>query len=196
MNHLQTTVAFSVERIRAELLQHTKVPAKLVERALGKLEAQLEAKETKFFSFQGKVEDSREVVDHHTQQSAADKILSAAGVYVKDRDQKPPAPSISLEYDSKTGVYRIIVGDALREMPSPNMETEAAYVEEITQRESPPDGLGRQLVRAEPPMDSTAFSTAEEKPEESPVQVVKMRDLRKGEVPKEVLQALYGKDLR
>lgn len=191
MNNLQTTVAFNVERIRAELLRHTHVPAKLVERALGKLEAQLEAKETKFFSFQGKVEDSREVVDHHTQQSAADKILSAAGVYIKDRDAKPPAPSISLEYDSKTGVYRIIVGDALREAPSPNIETEATYVEQITNPTPIPDGHG--LVRAEssvPPESPTVGNG------EPPVQVVKMRDLQKGEIPKEVLAALYGKGLR
>src|SRR5678815_4872963 len=113
-NQMETTAAFSVDKIRAQLLEDVRPPKDLVKRAFRKLEEQLEAKRTKFFTYRGEVIQQVDVADNNVQQNAADKILSAAGIYARDRDSKPPAPAIAMEYDAVTGVLRLVIGGSVQ----------------------------------------------------------------------------------
>ena len=105
-----TTAAFSVERFRGEMLTRLAVPDDLLQAAINKIHAQLDAKETKFFVYRGEVIEKVEVVDHATQAGAADKILSMAGLYARERDGKPPTPSVAIEVDPITGIVRMVIG--------------------------------------------------------------------------------------
>ncbi len=103
-------LALSVERVRHEMLRGILVPRELVNEALQTTAAKLKAKETKFFSFKGKVIDKVEVEDHGTQLQAADQIFSLAGLYAREREDRSSTPGVALEVDPRTGVVRIIVG--------------------------------------------------------------------------------------
>lgn len=119
-----TTAAFNVEQVRAALYNELEVPRALLRKALAKLDTQLEAKETKFFTFQGQVMEKVEVAALAIQQSAADKILQAAGVYVRQTDNKPTQPVVAVEVDSKTGVIRLVVGSS--SAPGPMLSSDAS----------------------------------------------------------------------
>jgi len=113
-------MALSVEKVRHEMLRGILIPREMVNKALVKTYEQLEAKETKFFSFKGHVVEKREVEDHATQAAAADKIFSLAGLYARERESRNATPGVALEVDPHTGVVRILVGDtmpALAEAP-------------------------------------------------------------------------------
>jgi len=103
-------LALSVERVRHEMLRGILVPREMVNEALAVTAAKLRAKETKFFSFKGRVIDTVQVEDHGTQLAAADQIFSLAGLYARERGDTPATPGVALEVDPRTGVVRIIVG--------------------------------------------------------------------------------------
>src|SRR3990172_8764773 len=81
-------LALSVERVRHEMLRGILVPREMVNEALAVTAAKLRAKETKFFSFKGRVIDTVQVEDHGTQLAAADQILSLAGLYAREREER------------------------------------------------------------------------------------------------------------
>jgi len=83
----------------------------------------LRAKETKFFSFKGRVLDQVEVENHAIQLQAADQIFSLAGLYAREREDQNSTPGVALEVDPTTGVVRIIVGSpiSLNEAQTPEL---------------------------------------------------------------------------
>lgn len=103
-------LALSVEKVRHEMLRGILIPREMVNAALLKTYQQIQAKESKFFSFKGHVTQSIEVDDNTTQSAACDKIFSLAGLYARERDDRTSTPGVALEIDPVTGVVRIIVG--------------------------------------------------------------------------------------
>lgn len=152
------------------MLADLKIPEELLQRAFDKLDRKLEAKETKFFTFRGEVVEKVDVEDHATQLSAVDKILSMAGVYARERDAAPAAPTVAVEVDPVTGVIRLVVG--------PRVALDRATIAE---------GDGDRLQTAMEDSSDTENQT-EEKEEES-VQIVKVR---KGGLPIDIHDALWG----
>ena len=108
----KTSAAFNVERVRAELLSRVSIPDDLLQAAIDSVRKKLNAKETKFFTYQGQVVERVDVEDHATQLSAADKVLSIAGLYARERDQRPATPQVAIEVDPVSGVVRMIIGGA------------------------------------------------------------------------------------
>ena len=102
-------MALSVEKVRHEMLRGILVPRDLVNRALSKTAAKLDAKETKFFSHKGEVVETHEVEDHGIQLQAADQIFSLSGLYARERAPQAQIPSVALEV-SPDGVIRLVVG--------------------------------------------------------------------------------------
>jgi len=120
-------MALSVEKVRHEMLRGILVPRELVNEALKTTASKLHARETKFFSFRGRVTDKRDVDDHAVQLQAADQIFSLAGLYSRERESLRSTPGVALEVDPSTGVIRIVVGvvetqGALPVGPSPAEE--------------------------------------------------------------------------
>lgn len=150
------------------MLADLKIPEELLQRAFDKLDRKLEAKETKFFTFRGEVVEKVDVEDHATQLSAVDKILSMAGVYARERDSAPVAPTVAIEVDPVTGVIRLVVG--------PRVALDRSAIAE---------GDGDRLAMED---SSDTENQTEEKEEES-VQIVKVR---KGGLPIDIHDALWG----
>ncbi len=103
-------LALSVESIRRRLLTGVAIPQEIVNEALATTKKHLRAKRTQYFTHRGRVVEQREVEDHDTQLRAADQVYSIAGVYAREKDNRPAVPSFAMEVDAKTGVVRIIVG--------------------------------------------------------------------------------------
>ena len=103
-------MALSVEKVRHEMLRGILVPRELVNEALKTTASKLHARETKFFSFRGRVTDKRDIDDHAVQLQAADQIFSLAGLYSRERESLRSTPGVALEVDPSTGVIRIVVG--------------------------------------------------------------------------------------
>lgn len=173
-----TSTAFSVERVRAEMLENIRIPQELVQEAIDKVKTKLNAKITKHFTHQGQVIEQVDVEDHATQLSAVDKILSMAGLYARERDAKPPTPTVAVEVDAVTGVIRMVIGDAIAHG---SINGAAPSVAELPPpKDEPANALHRRGSLASNPME-----------EEAPPEVIKVR---KGGLPIEVHNALFGKD--
>lgn len=117
-------LALSVERVRHEMLRGILIPRELVNEALQTTARKLKAKETKFFSHKGRIQETVEVDDHGTQLAAADQIFSLAGLYSRERQERASTPGVALEIDPSTGVVRIVVGSpqAMAELPPATTE--------------------------------------------------------------------------
>ena len=159
-------MALSVEKIRHEMLRGLLVPREMVNEALLKTYKQLNAKETRFFAFKGRVTETAEVDDHATQAAACDKIFSLAGLYAREREARDSTPGVALEVDPTTGVVRIIVGGgALPALPeSQTLElppVECSPAEQgvvIMRRDTPPAAsVGRRRAAA-PSLVDAAFA--------------------------------------
>src|SRR5258706_3737734 len=100
----------NVEAVRHEMLRGILIPRDIVNHAIRKTVAKLDARETKHFAFKGRVIETREVEAHGIQLDAADKIFSLAGLYAREREARDATPSVSLEVDPHTGVIRLSVG--------------------------------------------------------------------------------------
>lgn len=103
------TAAFDVEAIRRQMYERVAPPSHLLQKAFTRLDEQLDATRTEFFSFQGSVVEKREVVDHGTRGSAIDKVMKVAGAYAHESD-KPKAPTVALRIDPVTGVMELVIG--------------------------------------------------------------------------------------
>lgn len=106
-----TALAFTPQSIRDSIRRGVVVPAEMLNKALRKLDDNLEAKETKFFSFQGSVIDTRSVDALSIQQQAAELIVKMAEL-VATQQAKPQEPRVEVVIDAKTGTMRIVIGDA------------------------------------------------------------------------------------
>jgi len=103
-------MALSVEGIRTEMLRGIRVPRKMVNAAIQKTYDQLEAQETKFFTYKGDVVSQKDVPAHEVQAQASDRILSMAGLYAREREATASAPMVAVEVDPVSGVIRLVVG--------------------------------------------------------------------------------------
>lgn len=108
-------MALSVEKVRHEMLRGILVPREMVNKALLRTYEQLDAKETKLFSFKGHVTQSVDIDDNTTRGLAADKIFSLAGLYAREREDRPTTPGVALEIDPISGVIRLIVGSPIQQ---------------------------------------------------------------------------------
>lgn len=104
-----------VADIRRTLIEGAIIPRDMLNDALRVTHAKLTAKETKFFSFKGRVIQTVNVDDHAIQLEAADKILSVAGLYAREREESAGMPTVAIE-TSPNGVVRLIIGAAQRPM--------------------------------------------------------------------------------
>lgn len=107
---LRNTSAFNPDAIRREIRSAAAVPAGMLRKALRKHYEKLDAKETKFFTYQGQVIDKVDVEAHDIQLRAAELIERMAELYVNEA-RSAPRQSVALEIDPNTGVVRIVVGD-------------------------------------------------------------------------------------
>ena len=174
------TTAFSVERVRAAMLERIAIPTDILNKAIRKVHDKLEAKETKFFTFQGQVIQQAEVEDNAAQLAAADKILSVAGLYARERETKPPTPTIAIEVDPVTGVVRMVIGGDAYAVGSENPGfTNGTDVPPLAQ-------VPEQLSLLNSPHIEMTEALCEVPSE--PVQVVKVR----GNLKSELQEILFG----
>lgn len=112
-------MALSVDGIRTEMLRGIRVPRKMVNAAIQKTYEQLEAQETKFFTYKGDVVSQKDVSAHDIQAAATDRIFSLAGLYAKEREATSHTPTVAVEVDPVSGVIRLVVGSQGALPPSP-----------------------------------------------------------------------------
>lgn len=110
MSNDNRPLALSVEKVRHEMLRGILIPRELVNAALQTTAAKLHARETKFFTFKGRVTQRMDVDDHSIQLQAADQIYSLAGLYSRERESRVSTPGVALEIDPVSGVIRLVVG--------------------------------------------------------------------------------------
>jgi hypothetical protein len=113
------TRIFTEEQVRRELLRDIRIPADLTNRALQKIADKLDATKVEHHTYKGRVVTTTEVEDHSAQLSAADKVLSMAGLYKKDAASTNPESFTALEIDPTTGVVRIVHGPRLPSHATP-----------------------------------------------------------------------------
>ena len=179
-----TTASFSVERIRSEMYKGVALPEGFLQKAIDKLNEKLTAKETKFFTHHGEVQQKVDVEDHGTQLAAADKILSIAGVYAREREAAPVHPTVTLEMDSTTGIVRLVVGVFISTSEDNNGHSTTLL---STDSKVAPQELEEPLRTAPPfalPVNVEQLPPSEEEP-----QVVRVR---RGNLPIDVYNKLFG----
>lgn len=174
---VRQTAAFNVQAIRDRLLRHTHVPAMLLNKAIAKLDKKLDAKETKFFTYQGQVVERADVEDHAAQLSAIDKVLSMTGVYAKETDKRSAPPQVTLRI-TPNGVFEMVVGTG-----------DANEVIQAANGDANGHGGLAPAVQLELGADY-GDSSAEQEPVEQ-VQVIKVSNGR-GRMPDAVLRQLFS----
>jgi hypothetical protein len=158
-----------------EMLDAIAVPPDLLQAAIVKLRAKLDAKQTKFFTFQGEVIERVDVEDHASQLSAIDKIMAMAGVYVRERESVAAAPAVAVEVDPMTGVIRLVIGAGVRAVPHIEGDRNVAHNTGVPAQQAQPLALA-------------AGADGDASPEAEP-EVVKVR---RGGLPTDVYKALFG----
>lgn len=170
--------------MRQKMFERVALPPDLLQKALRKLDMKLEAKETKFFSFQGQVVEKVEVEAHGAQLEAADKILKIANVYGRESDTKQVTPGVALEVDPRTGILRLVIGGA----NAPDEESRLPQDNAIgTDTSSPLEASPEQLSL--PAFEPNGHLISGEDNHEAEPQVIKVK---RGKLPVEVFNALYG----
>lgn len=102
--------AFNVDRVRQQMLEGVRLPEGFLQKAIDKLDAKLNAKTTKFFSYRGEVQETVDVEDHDVQLAAVEKIMSISGLYARAVDNAPATPMVVMQMDPVTGVVSLIIG--------------------------------------------------------------------------------------
>lgn len=180
------TAAYNPEIIRRRMWADvTRLPAKLIERAFEKLESQLEAKETKFFTHQGEVREQVDVAAHAIQQEAAAKILKVADAFARD-ERKSSVPQFRFEI-TPDGVFKLIVGSSSEmEVPDASLALNGANVD----NSNPLGNVDGHMLAQVPATASLGTNGVEAFEVEEPVQIIRHRDHAR-----EALRTLmYGKD--
>ena len=183
------TAAFDVDQVRREIFRNVRIPVDLLTKAFKKIDDQLDAKETKFFTHQGKVEEQVNVEAHDIQHRAALAILKVSELTNSDREHKSSTRPIELRIDPITGAFSIRVGgDGLpegeMEVPHAALEVQNAPID-INHSSERPDKLALEAKASiEESNEDTSFDANEPQ-----VQVVKVRQ---GGLPNEVFKALFS----
>ena len=120
--HNNKTLAFNVDAVRERLWRSAAIPEALLHKAIKRLDEQLDATHTKFFTFQGEVKGQTELVDNAARLSAIDKVLSVAGAYQKEKEVNQGDRAVAMEIDPETGRFKIIVGMSVGALASPEQE--------------------------------------------------------------------------
>jgi hypothetical protein len=176
-----TTAAFSPEGIRAAIRGRALVPQGMLDKALKKIDEKLDAKETKHFTFNGLVTETREVEAHGIQIAAAKLVAEMADVLSKGQ-MKPAPPVVKLVIDAKTGVMTIQIGDDVDE-------------------EQPPRRVASGISEADPQLMLNGISDVH--PEYKEAEVLEVANeteedeaqhihVKRGVLPPEVREALFG----
>lgn len=167
------TTAFNLDAVRQRMLQDLQIPEDLLQKAVIKARQKLDAKTTKFFTFQGRVMEQVDVEDHEVQQRAIDQIFRFADVFGRGNESSSNrAPSIAMELDAKTGVMRLVFG-----------ETPVAALAPVSESVAQP---ALPEVVAAPFDDVVGEPATEEEP-----QVIKLRD---GKLSEEMVRQLRDED--
>lgn len=170
------SLAFNSERLRQLLWQRVAPPPEMLQNAINKLNEQLEATETKFFTNEGLVVGREEVPAHAIQQNAANAILKMSDAFPRDRVDKAGPPSVTLEI--KDGVFRLhigAVGSSGEEVAyDPNelngVEQQTTINTSTTERSALALEAHQQPFMAPP--------SPPEEVEEPPTQVIRMKDYK------------------
>lgn len=182
--HRESTTAFNVERLRQRMLESVDLPNDFLQKAVMKVYKKLDARETKFFTFRGEIVEEVEVQDHATQLAAADKIMQMAGVYARERDAVPAAPTVALEMDPVTGVVRLIVGSPIAMLEAPTSLPNPGPSESDDSNLVP-----QALVASFSPPEEAQLCAAAPEPVEQEPQVIRVK---RGRLPIGVYNALFG----
>lgn len=160
------------EQLRRLWWNDTQPARDMLQKALKKLDAQLEAKETKFFSCNGVVVETREVPDNALQQSAAIAIARMADAFPRDRSEKVAAPRFKVTIVN--GVFSLTMGDSESSQNDPPRE-EAAYALNANNGNDAPG----EVVQAELPLFNSPIDPVEVEPVQSmPTVRVPLRNRR------------------
>ena len=178
--------AFSVDAMRKRMMERVAVPEEMLNDAIKKTHAKLQARTTKFFTFQGQVIERVDVEDHAVQLQAADQIYSLSGLYARERDSRPAAPTVAVEVDAKTGVVRLLVGIPGGLAPAAPMSAAEQEQPALVGHDSVIPLSGSSL----PPFSSDGHDAVYEEP---PAQVVRVAP-RRGELPDNIKKILFGED--
>jgi len=108
----------------------------MLERSLAKVSGLLEAKETKFFSFQGGVTDSREVDAHSIQIKAAELILQMSDLLARQQ-VKPQEKKIIVHVDPKSGAMYLVIGDESEDEVPAIAPVAVSAIIDVTPQEEP-----------------------------------------------------------
>jgi len=106
---VKKSISYDVEAIRRAIFVRLAPPPDLLQKAFERLDEQLDAKKSEFFTFQGRVTDERLVEDNMARQGAIDKVMKVAGTYVQEQD-KVKTPQVALRIDPVTGVLELVIG--------------------------------------------------------------------------------------
>jgi len=180
-NIVRTTAVFNPEIIRQEILKDVRIPPELLNKALEKINAKLDAKVTKFFTFQGSVIEKVTVEDHGVQQKAIDQVLEISGIKVKERDQKPTAPQIAFQV-LPDGTVQVVVGGT-----APSLGGDSHVDQEIN------NGSGRAGVSDPAPQGELSLTMPEPEDNE-PVEQITVVKVKSGRIDETTRKILYGED--
>jgi hypothetical protein len=181
-NIVRTTAIFNPELIRQEILKDIRIPPELLNKALKKIESKLEARVTKFFTFQGSVIEKVTVEDHGVQQKAIDQVLEISGIKVKERDQKPTAPQIAFQV-LPDGTVQVVVGGA------PSLGGDSYVDQEKNSGVSTSQGFENESALP----DQLSLTMPE--PEDSePVEQITVVKVKSGRIDETTRKILYGEE--
>jgi hypothetical protein len=158
------------------------VPAELLNKALKKIDAKLDAKVTKFFTFQGSVIEKVQVEDHGVQQKAIDQVLEISGIKVKERDQKPQAPQIAFQV-LPDGTVQVVVGGSV----SPSLGGDSYVDQEINN-----GSVGEAAPQIAPQGELSL--TMPEPEDNDPVEQITVVKVKSGRIDEATRKILYGEE--
>ena len=177
-----TSFAFNPERARTELWRGVALPEQLLQKALNRLNEQLDAKKTLHFTHQGQVVEQVDVEDNQTRAGAIDKVLSISGAYVKKEDTgKNQTPHVTLVVDQETGVIRLEVGGSANAEPTAMNNGDIG----ISSYSGAGEELSTQLA-----LPLSKVLPADDNEEPAP-EIIKVR---KGGLPRAVYETMFGDD--
>lgn len=187
-----TSLAFNAKRAREAMLAQIAIPEDIVNAALRRTRALVDAKKTRFFTHQGEIINKVDVEDHEAQLRATDQIYSIAGLYVRDRDVQPPPVSYAVEVDPRSGVVRMVLrvadgGDADDVIEH---TTRAVVDGASTQNEAMPEANAAAVVA----LPMSAVQSAPDLPVRAAEPLPKIIRVKRGRLPKEVYDALFSED--
>jgi len=188
-NIVRTTAVFNPEIIRQEILKDVRVPAELLNKALKKIEEKLDAKVTKFFTFQGSVIEKVQVEDHGVQQKAIDQVLEISGIKVKERDQKPQAPQIAFQV-LPDGTVQVVVGGSM----APSLGGDSYVDHEIGESVPASKGYGSIALPAPNQLPLEIQELEPEDNESAPAEQVTVVKVKSGRIDEATRKILYGEE--